>query len=97
MVLSKVHNLRWRLLGLMLFVAACACQLARPDGTSGGEGIAAMLMAIAGALLLINGRRAILAVRIEAGRHRRLPAAIHKRMIRRGTPGDASGLPENAR
>lgn len=96
MVRPKVRNLRWRLFGLMLFVAACACQVARPGAASGGEGIAAMLMAIAGALLLINGRRAILALRIEAGRHRRLPAAIHARQIRRVTPDDASGLPDKA-
>ncbi|MBA3942361.1 MAG: hypothetical protein C0520_14235 [Sphingopyxis sp.] len=73
-----VRDLRWRigggtLLAMGYFTVHAASKAA---GSADLLGLLGFLVAAAGLLLLIGGRRIALALRVERSRHRELPAAI---------------------
>lgn len=84
------HHLRWRALGLSLLVVAGVISelhdTSQADGATRAWGLLIFAIAVAGAVLLINGRRVPALWRIERGRHRDLPGAIRARR-RRSSPG----------
>lgn len=75
----SARHISWRATGVLLFALAGAL-----GPGSGGVGVLRFLLAVAGIVLLVQGRRAPLALRVERSRHRDLPHAIHEgRLARR--------------
>lgn len=75
----KARDLAWRGLGLAALALAGALARSTADGSAG---VIAFLVAILGMVLLVQGKRVPLAVRIERSRHRNLPQAIRRRSQR---------------
>jgi hypothetical protein len=82
----KSRDLAWR--GIGLAALALAGAIARSPGDGGGAtGLIAFLVAISGLVLLVQGKRVPLALRIERSRHRNLPQAIRRRLDRHHSGG----------
>ncbi len=76
------RDLLWRGLGAALFVGAPCVDLVTREGGEGVRTAVTMLcMAsmIFGVVLLVQGKRAALALRVERSSHRMLPAMIRSR------------------
>lgn len=72
------RDLFWRAAGAAL-IAAGALATRAASAASGSADIAGLfgvLIAAGGLLLLIGGKRVVLALRVERSRHRELPGAI---------------------
>jgi type IV secretory pathway TrbF-like protein len=86
------RDLAWRIGGGALFGIACAIGQSRSFASSGGIGtllgLVAFVLAIAGVVLLAQGKRIPMAFRVERSGHRNLVAAIHSRRQRRGRDAD---------
>lgn len=79
----KRRDFAWRALGVGILALAGAIGPGAWLGSRGGVGFLAFLAAVAGLVLLIQGKRVAVAVRIERSRHRGLPQAIHRRFTER--------------
>ncbi|MGH6616562.1 hypothetical protein [Sphingomonas sp.] len=77
------RDLMWRGGGAAIFALACAAGLAKGPDASASMGLLCFALALFGAVLMVQGKRVSAALRIERGRHRRLPQAIHERRCRR--------------
>ena len=76
------RDLAWRGAGLALTMIGCAPGIVRPADATGlwsALTIAGLLVAIAGIVLMIHGRRVAVALRIERSRHRQLPSILRTR------------------
>lgn len=71
------RDLRWRAGGLVLLAAAGAAGVWADSHPAWG--LPAFALAVAGAILLIQGRHVPLAFRVERGRHRHLPSILKAR------------------
>ncbi|WP_174291575.1 hypothetical protein [Sphingomonas bacterium] len=74
------RHLPWRVGGLSLMAAGCA-SAAIGDGASAMWSLAGFVLAIVGLVLVVQGGRVPLALRVERSRHRELPMAIHARRL----------------
>ncbi|MCW6536023.1 hypothetical protein [Sphingomonas lycopersici] len=74
-----VRDFAWRALGAQLVVAGYAASELAPPEAARPAALFGFAVAIAGAVLIIQGRRAALALIIERGRHRELPRALRAR------------------
>lgn len=70
------RDLLWRATGAVLVCAGYALTHAATGADADLVGIVGLLVAAAGLLLLLAGKKAVLALRIERSRHRELPGAI---------------------
>lgn len=77
------RNLAWRAAGLLMVVAGYAANIAcDPDkGFASLIELGGFLLMIAGLVLIVQGRRVGMALRIERSGHRALPLAIHSRRL----------------
>jgi hypothetical protein len=77
------RDLKWRACGVAAFSAACAIgAIIGPDAAS-TPGLFCFALALAGAVLIIQGKRVAAVFRIERSRHRALAQSIHDRRRRR--------------
>jgi len=82
------RDLFWRGLGGVLVIVAPTAELLVQGDTGGPQGLLTLLLLAAtffGLLLLIQGRKVALVLRIEGSRHRALPELIHSRRRARST------------
>jgi hypothetical protein len=86
------RDLAWRIGGAALFGLACAIGQSRSVSSSDGIdtlfGLVAFVLAIAGVVLLVQGKRIPMAFRVERSGHRNLVAAVHSRRQRRARDAD---------
>lgn len=81
------RDLFWRAAGAALVVAGYALTRLATGVGADLVGITGLLAAAAGLLLLLAGKKAVLALRVERSRHRELPGAIRaSRRARRDEP-----------
>lgn len=76
------RDLLWRGLGATLFVGGPCAALLLPGDAAGMHGIitlCGLAVTILGLVLVIQGKKAALALRIERSPHRMLPALIRSR------------------
>lgn len=83
------RDLIWRGGGLMLFALACVLGMIKQVDASGSLGLLGFALALFGMVMVIQGRHIPAALKIERGRHRDLPLAIHARRRRRSGDGEA--------
>jgi hypothetical protein len=69
------HDGLWRAGGVMLIGSGVVLA----NGSNALVGLLGFALTIAGLVLAVQGRRVLLALRIERSRHRELPAMIHAR------------------
>lgn len=70
------RNLFWRTTGAALVGIGYVLTRVATDAAADLVGIVGLLVAAAGLLLLLAGKKAVLALRVERSRHRELPGAI---------------------
>lgn len=80
------RNRVWRGIGVALVALAFAARIGSDDGTHTELGVAAFLLCLAGLVLIVQGKRVPVALRVEFSRHRLLADAIRDR--RRKPPTD---------
>lgn len=92
------RDVAWRAGGLALFAAGCAVglldELVTPVGPAlpgAVTGPLSFAVAVLGLVLLVQGKRVPVFWRVERGRHRDLPAAIHLRRRRSMAARTAAG------
>ncbi|OJU22422.1 MAG: hypothetical protein BGN95_09520 [Sphingomonas sp. 66-10] len=73
------RDFAWRALGALLMIGSYAASALVPTAVARATALPGFAVAIAGLVLLVQGKRVALALRIERGRHRELPRAIHAR------------------
>lgn len=76
------RDILWRSLGAVLSLVGPACELLAPGDSGGARGMLTLLffaLTVLGIVLLIQGRKVALAVRIDGSRHRMLPELIRSR------------------
>lgn len=78
----KRRDLAWRGLGVGILAVAAAIGPGEWFGTGVAVGVSAFVAALLGLVLIIQGKRVAVALRIERSRHRSLPQAIHRRLTR---------------
>lgn len=78
------RDLIWRSGGIALLVSAAAVRWDAWSGFGSTTGLLAFGLALAGLVLLVQGRRVPAAIRIELGRHRTLPRAVRARHREKG-------------
>lgn len=83
------RDLAWRAAGASLFITGCTVNLLGRVGSPNAPvmpvavtGLLAFVVAVLGIVLLIQGKRIPNIWKVERGRHRDLPIAIHQRRIR---------------
>jgi hypothetical protein len=77
-----------RAFGGALFMAACAITRLDPHPSGPGAAVAGFVLSLTGVIFLLQGKRVLLAWRIECSRHRELPRLLHARRLRgRGERG----------
>ncbi|UYY77547.1 hypothetical protein [Sphingomonas sp. R1] len=72
----------WRGAGVVLLVAGGLAGAVSDAGTMDGASVLLLLgfpLAMLGLVLVVQGRRAPLAIRVECSRHRMLPERLHAR------------------
>ncbi len=82
------RDLFWRIAGAALVGVGygLTCTATGAEGAADLVGIVGLFVASAGLLLVLAGKKAALALRVERSRHRELPGAIHSRRTRRDDP-----------
>lgn len=70
------RDLFWRTAGATLVGVGYALTRVATDASADLVGIVGLLVAAAGLLLLLAGKKVVLALRVERSRHRELPGAI---------------------
>lgn len=81
------RDLFWRTTGAALVGIGYALTRVATEAGNDLVGIVGLLVAAAGLLLLLAGKKAVLALRVERSRHRDLPGAIRaSRRARRDEP-----------
>jgi len=76
------RDLLWRGLGGVLSVGGPACELLVPGDSGGARGLLTLLFfaaTVLGIILLVQGKKVALALRIDGSRHRMLPDLIRSR------------------
>ncbi|MDF0486672.1 hypothetical protein PX554_00900 [Sphingomonas sp. H39-1-10] len=73
------RDLAWRCGGAVLFGLACANALVDRQSNGGVDGVVRFVLAIFAIVLMLQGKRVALLVRIERSRHRLLASAIRAR------------------
>lgn len=71
------RDLFWRSAGVVLVGMVYVLTRVAAEAAADLVGIAGLFVAAAGLLLLLAGKKAVLALRVERSRHRELPGAIH--------------------
>ncbi len=69
----------WRALGAALVVGSYVLLALAPPDVGTAIALIGFAAAIAGVVLLVQGKRVAAALRVERGRHRELPRAVHAR------------------
>ncbi len=77
------RDLAWRGLGAVIASAGCVPGLFGRYYDNPGLGLLGFVLAMIGLVLIVQGKRAPAALRVEFGRHRMLPHAIHARRCQR--------------
>jgi hypothetical protein len=75
------RDLRWRMAGALLIVGGCAQPLLSTDGSAWV--LVHFLAAIAGLVLMVNGKRLAVFFQAERRGHCDTPAAVHAARLRR--------------
>ena len=70
------RDLFWRIAGAALVGIGYVLTRVATEAAADLVGIVGLLVAAAGLLLLLTGKKAVLALRVERSRHRELPGAI---------------------
>lgn len=72
------RDLLWRIAGVSLIIAGAFATRATTAAAGSADivGLFGLLVAAGGLLLLLGGKRVMLALRVERSRHRELPGAI---------------------
>lgn len=81
------RDLIWRVAGAALIASGALATRAATAAEASADlvGLLGVLVAAGGLLLLIGGKRVVVALRVERSRHRELPGAIRTaRQARRG-------------
>ncbi|EJL20418.1 hypothetical protein PMI02_05537 [Novosphingobium sp. AP12] len=76
------RDLLWRCLGGVLLAGGPTCELLAPGDSGGARGILTLLFfaaTVLGMVLLVQGKKVALALRIDGSRHRMLPDLIRSR------------------
>ena len=74
------RNNAWRAAGVVMILGGVGSTVTDPGV---GVTLAGFVLAMAGIVFVVQGRRVAVALRIERSRHRELPIILHARRVRR--------------